>query len=152
MTFKNKKIQKLISSLMVIAMLSPSLFVFFAPKRAEAQFTDPVNSIWQAIQTAFGFVEKTAVVTDTGISVKNVAKEIAKQLLMVVAKRALAQMTKSTVNWINSGFHGAPLFLENPQSFFNDIAKSEIKNLINIIGYDPIRFPFGQKLALDTIA
>jgi len=60
-------------------------------------------------------------------------------------------MTKSVTNWINSGFHGAPLFLENPGSFFQDIGKYEIKNLVDEFGYDPNRFPFGQAFALNTI-
>jgi len=154
MIFKNKTTQKFISTLLIIMVLVPSLVTFSIPKRAEAAgwpVVDVVGNILEHIGNVFTATGAGAEVTNTAISVKNVLKEITRQFLMAAAKRALAQMTKSTVNWINSGFHGAPLFLENPQSFFNDIAKSEIKNLINIIGYDPNRFPFGKQFALNTI-
>ena len=60
-------------------------------------------------------------------------------------------MTQSTINWINSGFHGAPLFIERPDAFFKDIAKYEIKKLVNTIGYDSLRFPFGKSVAINLI-
>ena len=63
----------------------------------------------------------------------------------------LQQMTKSVVNWINTGNWGNPLFVTNPQSFFKDIAKSEIKNIVSIFGYDSRRFPFGKDFALNLI-
>lgn len=90
-------------------------------------------------------------ITDTAITIKNVAKEVLRQTAMTVARRALQEVTKSTVNWINSGFHGAPLFLENPESFFEDIAKSEVKNMVDMFGYDTGKYPFGKAFALNII-
>lgn len=74
-----------------------------------------------------------------------------KETLKAIAKRAIQEMTKSMVNWINSGFHGAPLFLENPDSFFEDIAKSEVRTLVDQFGYDSLKYPFGKDFALNTI-
>jgi len=90
-------------------------------------------------------------VTNTITTVKTWAQKLLEQLLMTLAKRVLAALTQSTINWINSGFHGSPLFLENPDSFFKDIAKSEVKSLVDMIGYDTFRFPFGQNVALGII-
>ncbi len=147
MIFKNQKIQKTISALMIIAILVPSFAILSAPKKTEAAGFPVFDVIGD------GFTGTTAASTtvNTAISVKNVLKEVANQLLMAVARKALASMTKSTVAWINNGFHGAPLFVQNPDSFFKDITKFEIKDLISIVGYDSIRFPFGKQFALNTI-
>ncbi len=152
MTFKNKTIQKFISSIIVISMFVPAIFLLSAPQKAQAipVFDIPHTAI-SAINSAFSGTTAVNTTTSTVISVKNVAQEIAKQILMTVARRLLKEMTKSTVNWINSGFHGSPLFLENPKSFFKDIAKSEVKNFVNEIGYNSLRFPFGKQVALNVI-
>lgn len=39
-----------------------------------------------------------------------------------MAKLAIKKITKSTVDWINSGFSGRPLFLSDPEGFFTDVA------------------------------
>ncbi len=152
MNFQNKKIQQFISSLLILAILAPSVAVFAKPKKAEAQFTDFVAALQRGILTIFSGSSAAAEGTQTSLSLKDFVKEIAKQMLMVLAKRALAEMTKSTVNWINSGFHGAPLFLENPQSFFKDVAKFQVKDFIQVIGYDNIQYPFGKQYALNVIS
>lgn len=156
MTFKNKKIQKAISSLLILAVFAPSVLVFSTPTKAEAQAGIPSFDLTNAFLLSLNNVSAgtNAVVntTSVGLQLKDLAKDIAKQLLMVVAKRALAEMTKSTVNWINSGFHGAPLFIENPSSFFKDIAKFQIKDFIQVTGYDNLQYPFGKQYALNVIA
>lgn len=151
--FEDKKIQKFISSILIVMVLAPSLVVFSIPKKAEAGIPviDAVGDALKYIGNVFAGTSAAANTTNTAISIKNVFKEITRQILMVVAKRALASMTKSTVNWINNGFHGSPLFLENPKSFFKDIDKFVVKDLIDSLGYNPQRFPFGKDFALNTI-
>jgi len=151
MSLKNNTSQKIISALLIISIIAPSV-LFSMPKRIQAQGLPTQEqgplSYLRTILTGTG---TTAGVTNTAISVKNVAKEILRQILMTVARKLLQDMTKSTVNWINSGFHGSPLFLQNPESFFKDIAKFEIRTMVDLIGYDPLQ-PFGKGLALDIIA
>ncbi|MEA2715448.1 MAG: hypothetical protein QOG91_476 [Candidatus Parcubacteria bacterium] len=43
-------------------------------------------------------------------------------LAVLVAKQILHQITVSVINWINTGFHGSPSFLTNPEGFFLDVA------------------------------
>lgn len=147
MTCENYKLEKIISLLIISSIFLPAIFIFSAPQKANAQWivSDPILEAAVPPGTA-------STITDTGISIKNVAKDVLREIVKNISRRALAQMTKSTVNWINNGFHGAPLFLENPESFFRDITKFEIKDLVNTVGYDPNRFPFGKQFALDTIA
>ncbi|MCE9549389.1 DUF4141 domain-containing protein [Candidatus Nomurabacteria bacterium] len=135
MTFKNTSLQKWISGIIIISLFTPMVLFTFQPKKASAQWvvTDPA----QVIQT--------------GLSVKDVLKEIARQFLMLAARRLLAQMTQNTINWINGGFHGNPLYIENPRSFFDDIAKTEVKNMVNLFGYDSMKYPFGKEFSLNII-
>ena len=151
MTLKNQKIQKFISGVLVVLILVPSLLIIPPPPKAEAQFTDPVAAIWNAIKASYLWVDKTANVQQTGLSLKQWAVEVFRQTLKAIARRALAEMTRSTVKWINEGFHGAPLFLENPKSFFKDIGKFKIKNLVSTLGYDSRKYPFSKDYFLDVI-
>ena len=145
------KTKKIISSLLIISILVPTV-LFSQPKKAEA--IPVIDAIGNALKAVAVFLNGTTAIgttADTAISVKNVAKEIARQVLMTIARRALQEITKSTVNWINSGHWGSPLFLENPESFFKDIAKFEVKTMVDMFGYNPLKFPFGKDFALNTI-
>jgi len=126
--------------------------LFSRPKQAKAiVFHDP----WHTIVSVFNGGTQTATLStelsNLGLHVKEIAWEVLKEVARTFAKRLLAQMTQATVNWINTGFHGSPLFLENPESFFKDIAKYEVQNFVNQIGYDPLHLPFGKGIALNTI-
>ncbi len=153
MIFKNKKLQSLISSILIIAVLVPSLIAFTAPKKAEAGW--PVFDWLGGALKVVGnlFANSTAVSSGTTASyaIKDWAQLILKLALQAIAQKALQEITRSTVNWINGGFHGSPLFLENSGSFFKDIVKSEVKTTIDQYGYDRRKFPFGKDFALNTI-
>lgn len=165
----NQKNKKIIPIVLIILLILPSI-LFFKPGQVNADciwanspatpcFTTdtPVvtttgsTSIWTKLGQAFGYIGASEQTADTSLHIKDFAKEVLKETLRAVAKRALAKMSESTVSWINSGFHGSPLFVENPGSFFKDIAKSEIRNLVNKIGYDNVRQPFGKSIALNII-
>ncbi|MFH1366200.1 MAG: hypothetical protein ABIG99_02335 [Patescibacteria group bacterium] len=148
MTVKNTTTQKLISSLIIFTMLAPAVFLSFEPKQARAVGGVPVDDY-----TAQGFLGDLAAETtaDTTLHFKDWAVYVGKELLKMAAKRLLHKMAQATINWINSDFHGSPLYLENPDSFFRDIAKSELKTVVNMFGYDSLRFPFGKDFALNVI-
>ena len=151
MIAKNKTI-KLLSALLIISVLAPTV-LFSQPKKAEAAwFSTFVTDIFSKISTGIEWIDAQSTVTGTAISIKNVAKEVARQFLKVLAKRFLQEMTKSTINWINTGFHGNPLHLENPKSFFKDVAKFEVKYYVDFFGYNSLKYPFGKDFALNTIA
>ncbi|MFA5792011.1 MAG: hypothetical protein WC884_03170 [Candidatus Paceibacterota bacterium] len=156
MISKNKTI-KFISALLIFSILAPSI-LFSRPKKVEALWpvadVGPkawIRTIFSGTTSVASSTSAIANTTNTAISIKNVMLEILRQAIMVVQRRLLQELTKSTINWINSGFHGAPLFLENPGSFFRDIAKYEIRTMVDIFGYDLTRFPFGKDFALNTI-
>lgn len=164
MLAKNKN---LISSILLIATIVPTI-LFSIPKKA--------NAIWGIFDTSAGIDAPTNVATGiaqtgtgattagatgatagssgttAGLTLKQVATKAWEELKKAVARRLVQEMTKSIVNWINSGYHGSPLFLDNPESFFKDILKSEVKNVINMFGYDSAKFPFGRDFALNLMS
>ncbi|MFH1201099.1 MAG: hypothetical protein V1484_02095 [bacterium] len=156
MTVKNKT-KKFISVLFIILILVPSILFSF-PKKGYALWgagdvsTDPVVGVSSGSSAVSNASTAASNVAQLGLKLKDVAIEVGKQLLKAIAKRVLAEMTKSIINWINSGFHGSPLFLENPDSFFNDIAKSELKTMVDMFGYNALLYPFGKDFALNAIA
>src|SRR3989344_1270677 len=154
MHFKNPKIQRTVASLILISLFLPSLMFLSLPKQAEAAGIPVFDAVGNALEAIVKFLTATntaANVTNTAFTVKNFLKEILREVLKTIAKRALAELTKSTVNWINSGFHGKPLFLENPDSFFKDITKFEIKRLVDTLGYSSSRYPYGRNWSLGII-
>ncbi len=162
---KNKTVQKLISVLLIVSVMAPSIFFLSAPKKANAFLgigditidsvaniiRDVGTGIYEAGKWTLDQLGVGAEVQQSGLAVKNWYQELLKQVLQAIARRALQEITKSTVNWINSGFHGSPLFLENSDSFFEDIVKSEIRKTVDMYGYDSIRYPFGKDFAINTI-
>ena len=177
MSFKNKTIQKSISALLIILLIAPAILLAI-PKKTLAQAEQSVSTCAQIIAKVKA---KKAIknVTGTGVQAVPVTNKqvesstsstsentdavkeykltecinaALKELLKLAARRLLAKMTESTVNWINTGFHGAPLFVENPDSFFKDIAKSEIRELVSMVGYNSTSFPFGKNAALGSIS
>jgi len=136
MIFKNTTSQKIISFFLIIAVLSPAFIIFSMPKKTNA---------------IFGVAD---VVFDPALFLKEVwkvIKETIRQFLMAIARKLLDKITQSTINWINSGFRGKPLFVENPGSFFKDVAKEQLRGFISLTGYDSLRFPFGKQYALNLI-
>ena len=142
MSFKNKTNQKFISALLIIILLTP-VGLFSMPKKVLAQSPSSVSTCATIIakvkarQTVDNVTGATSVpVKETNspkiagntdaqkeFKLSECINEALKELLKVAARRLLAKMTEATVSWINSGFHGSPLFVENPGSFFKDIAK-----------------------------
>jgi hypothetical protein len=169
---KNNINQKIISALLIISIILPSVVLFSIPKQANALFgiedTVEPGPVWTGLLISQGASLNTTAVattttatatttmapstlTNTATTVKNWLQLLAEQALRAVERQLLAKMTQATINWINSDFHGSPLFLENPESFFGDIAKSELKNVVNTFGYDPRTFPFGKQFVLNAI-
>ena len=149
----NNKTKNFISVLLIISIILPSILLS-APKKANAAgipVLDVTNYVPNWMQQVWGGLTSTATQLSAYFETHKFANWILQNVLKRIAKAFLAKMTQATINWINSDFHGSPLFLENPESFFRDIAKSELRNLVDMIGYDTFRFPFGKQTALNVI-
>lgn len=61
----------------------------------------------------------------------------------LLVKELLKQLTISTVEWINTGAEGGPLFVRDPERFWGDIAKNEILQFGFEIS-DEVKYPFSK--------
>lgn len=68
-----------------------------------------------------------------------------------VAKLAVQEITRSTVNWINNGFEGNPGFLENPGQFFKDLADDVLGDFIEGTEFGFLCSPFQIQIKLALI-
>lgn len=160
----NKKNQTFISSLILISIIVP-IILFSIPLKANAYWgvmdTNVFDEAFAAMQghietnttasAASNKVIAESVVSQKILAAKTWTQKLWEQAKMAVARRLIQEVTKSIVNWINNGFHGAPLFLENPESFFKDIAKSELRNMVDMFGYDSLKYPFGKDFSRNII-
>ncbi|MDB5254722.1 MAG: hypothetical protein JWL92_98 [Candidatus Nomurabacteria bacterium] len=61
-----------------------------------------------------------------------------------VAKNTLAQVTNKTLNWVNTGLNGNPLYVQNVDSYLKTVANQQIRAYLQTAqGSDPI---FGNAL------
>ncbi len=151
---KNRTTQRIISTLILILVILP-VVLLAKPKQADAQFAAVVHDPLHTVVSVFigGTTTASAVSgsSNLGLHIKDIVLEVLKEVVRTIEKKLLQEMTKSMVNWINSGFHGSPLFLTNSDAFFKDIAQTEIKNVVGLFGYDPNKYPFGESFALNII-
>lgn len=105
----NKIVKTLFSFLIVFGLVFNS---FNNPQRAEA---------------LFGIGD---IVFDPTIFVKMITDRIEdyskKALLSTLKEATIKMIEKQTLSWINGGFDGTPLFLQNPESFFKNITVNQL--------------------------
>lgn len=63
-----------------------------------------------------------------------VTRCIVEPMVAIMARSLLNTFTAQTINWINSGFKGSPLYVTNPQGFLTDIADQSIGQFIEGLG------------------
>ena len=74
-----------------------------------------------------------------------------KAMCTVPIERAAAQtilktMTEETVNWINSGMDGKPMYEQDPTAAFKNLQNQAINDFKNVLQNDPNSFPFGKQI------
>jgi len=68
-------------------------------------------------------------------------------IAITLAKNQLTAMTRSAMNWVNSGFGGNPFFVQNMQNFTNNIEKNVIETGINVMLSPENANPYGVDFA-----
>lgn len=104
------------------------------------------NQLAKKIENKLGMID--AVQTgDSQTQASTAALELKQTCLDKIARAAaqtvLKEITAQTVDYINHGFKGEPLFVRNPQSFFKSIADREIGGFANLF-QDQRKYPFGK--------
>lgn len=97
-------------------------------------------------------IESVPVATGAGNSqfASSAAKEYCLDAVATnLAKATLQKFTQSTVAWINSGFNGDPLYVRDPESFFNSIANAQLGSIS--LSIEKSGAPFARSLAQSLI-
>ena len=139
--------------------------VFFAfPKKAEANVLECLSGILFAKtegevdidEAEFSGFGQTVPVNDDAVKAMDrananinantsgqaqgatVTRCVVEPLVTTMVRSLLNTFTAQTINWINGGFKGSPLYVTNPQGFLTDIADQSLGQFINSLG------PIGQ--------
>jgi hypothetical protein len=128
-------------SLCMIVVLVTAAFV--PPRTAHAMpVEDFLTEAATTISKGFDFISSKAslLVSDKELMLDPIA--------WAVAKAAVASMTKSMVNWINSGFNGSPAFVTNLQVYLGNINYSTANTFTNQLATNPaVKSPFQSQVA-----
>lgn len=90
-----------------------------------------MDKLASALSQLLGGVFVEVSVGDAGLRTKeNCFDAIVHQIVVLI----MDKITLATVDWINSGFEGQPLYLSDPDEFFANIAKKEINSLTGWYG------------------
>ena len=87
--------------------------------------------VTQQTELAVSAVQNT--VTAAGVS-SLATKEVLDGIAWQIAKQMVSSMTKSLVNWINSGFQGSPAFITDLNSFLLDALDTAAGEYIQSLG------------------
>jgi hypothetical protein len=74
-------------------------------------------------------------------------------IAVALARAQLEKITRSTLNWVGSGFKGNPLFVQNIDSFMNGITQTILNKETKFFG-DPLNrglYPYGQTYAQSEV-
>ena len=73
-------------------------------------------------------------------------------IAITLARNQLTAMTRSMMNWVNSGFGGNPFFVRNMQNLMTGIENNVIETGIDILLTPEIESPYARDFARTTIA
>lgn len=75
-------------------------------------------------------------------------KSIEECLVKTIARAAIDQITRSVVNWINSGFNGQPSFVTNFNQYFANVADQAAGEFIKGSALSFLCSPFASKIKI----
>lgn len=172
---KKNIFSKSIAFVLLCAILTSSTLPLIQAKHAEAKVLDvkkllpgvskaligaaaaclsAAGTAWLGAKSLAQAEGATAVPISTGAGNAAYAAETGKELCLdavatSIAKATLKKFTDSTINWINTGFEGNPLYVRDPASFFNSIADEQIGSIT--LSIETSGAPFARSLAQSLI-
>lgn len=97
--------------------------------------------------TGNAFTQETA--DDVAATKKR--EECLNGIAITLARNQLTAMTRNTMNWVNTGFEGDPLYIRNITSFTNSLEKNVIETGVNILTDGARPFPYGADFSRTAI-
>jgi hypothetical protein len=92
----------------------------------------------------------------SAVSAKSASTDTQKTCWRSIEKAAaqiiLRMVTMETIKWINSGFNGSPMYVQDTGSFLEKIRNETIGDFTGMIAFDPEKYPFGKIVAQGIIS
>jgi len=141
--------KKAISSFLFIFFIGLSI-LFFNPQKSHAVFVPVIDAaVVTAIETAAAAMITAEEVAAGAIVVAievDVATREAREfgfdaIARIAANTAIKKLSQQTINWVNSGFDGNPVYSLNLDFLFNQLCASTLTELFDEVGasdIDPI--------------
>lgn len=144
--------KRIIASTLAVSLVLSCFAFAFAPQPAQAQMTvfDPKNFIQNAgtfAETKFSAVMNS--ISASALKSLGLKEWALDGVLFALAKKALQQMTRSTIAWINSGFKGSPMYIQNPEQFFTNIGDEIAGDIIYGSSLSGLCSPINIRVALN---
>ena len=107
-----------------------------------------LNSIKSNTNSAQASSKTTAAATNNATNQTTCFQKIERAAAQVVLKT----LTKDTITWINSGFHGKPLYIQDTSTFLKQIRDQEVGTFTTNLLSDAGKYPFGKLVAKGLIS
>lgn len=120
---------KAVSALLLVSILGGTLFSAYAPAvapRAQAQWA--VHIVSSSAPTDIAMSAATAATAGSTFAQTTIL-QVLNGIAWTVAKVAVQSITKSIVNWINSGFQGSPAFVTDLQTNLRQVADAAVNQI-----------------------
>jgi len=95
--------------------------------------------------------KKALIEIKEGNAEQNVVENCLAGMAITMAKNQLTAMTRYTMNWVNSGFEGNPLYVRDITRFTNSIEKNMLEKEINKFTDRRMAYPYGADFSRSLI-
>jgi hypothetical protein len=135
--------KKIIAPLLIVLFISGSLSATTFPQPAHALVPVIVTS---TLPTDLNFIQSS--ITAVSTFAEKVKGYSLDPIAWAVSKAVLQAVVKSTINWINSGFHGSPAFVTNLQQKLLDVGDAQAHQFLSQLSTNlKIKSPFQGQVA-----
>lgn len=102
--------------------------------------TDSINTV----PTSSDSIQRRQDAANTQLQEDAKREECFNGIAYTLAKMQLTSMTKATMNWVNTGLNGNPLYVQDQGSFINRLGDAIIQREANWFAYDTTAYPYGR--------
>ncbi len=139
--------RKGITGLLLVSIMVSSGAFALVPQPAHAQVNSIVHDPLNFIENKFSAV--MASLSTATLKTLGLKEWTLDGVLFALAKKALQQMVRSTVSWINSGFKGSPMYITDPTQFLTNVGDEVAGEIIYNSNLKFLCSPLNMRIALE---
>lgn len=94
----------------------------------QGAISDAADLVWQSVSTGYHIISAWA---EQNLWMKDTLFD---GIAWAIAKAVVSSLVQSLINWINSGFKGSPMFIQDLKKFMINMADEAIGNYISELG------------------